>query len=637
MEDENNVKRRKASTTESEEIMTMMLLSEPSPPPKGIADKLAILKHHITTLEAQITTLEAQITTLEAQITTLEAQITTLEAQITTPQDHITTLEDKITSLKSQIGDVEKQLDDKERELESMKQTGNTKRISKKQIELRKEKETISQKKETILQKQIELRKEKETISQKIETILQKQIELRKEKETILRKQKELSKQHTDLENGFLKGEYYAWTSEVWKIEEVTRKGNEWQSFVRSLKDKEKFQCRYPKKRSDDEKSTPDPYNNTINGAQNSKCAVPNSATAVSSSYPQSDTAARDVVWPKDIFGNQIQTQPIAHLVPAGQSVAHKQWLNVAAAVLGIPSTATLDVKKKAARGFIPEKGTHAGGTQSKSNSDKKEKKRPKMPGTGVIHFVTNKIRFEKQKDYLDGTNPTVLIVPVMTLDGAKNWRGEGYSAICLAGYPSGSPFDVINVSNIYTEIKLGSKSLLENQHPRDAKPEEVNIACDFLRAAVLALHDMIANLSQDELTLGKNPNHKDNTLQQASEEAQNLSCKVPGPVTPLGEKPACLLTFGGHEDVDMHPAPDPLLLVLKAANIFGIMAKMKMLANGSSDDDSDISMGDIIEEEAFLEARERALRPQTWEDLARGLGQPYGYVASTNYLKQMS
>ncbi|KAG7372696.1 ribosome recycling factor [Nitzschia inconspicua] len=476
----------------------------------------------------------------------------------------------------------------------------------------------------------------------------QKKVEHYQKKDELSKKQKALLQQKNDLENGFLKGEYYASTSEVWQVEEVIREGNEWQSFVRSLTDKEIFNFRdhkenddkevdlhpykrrYHKEKKDQDKKDQerkdqdkkdqevilDPYSATKNGAGNPHCAVPNSDTAVSSSYPQSDTTARDTVWPKDIFGNQIEGQEIAHLVPAGKAVSHKQWLNVAAAVLGIPSTATLDVKKKAARGFIPEKKKHAGGTYS----DSKVKKRGKMPGTGLIHFVTNKIRFDKQKTRLDGKKPTVLIVPVMTLDDAKNWKGEGYSAICLAGYPSGSPFGVIDASNIYTDITLGSKSLLDDDHPRDAKPEEVNIACDFLRTAILALHDMIANLSQDELTLGKNSNHKANTLQQASEEARHLLCKVPGPVTPLGEKPACLLTFGGHEDVDMHPAPDPLLLVLKSANVFGIMAGMKMLDNGSSDDDSDISMGDIIEEEAFLEARERALRPQTWEDLARGL-----------------
>ena len=77
-----------------------------------------------------------------------------------------------------------------------------------------------------------------------------------------------------------------------------------------------------------------------------------------------------------------------------------------------------------------------------------------------------------------------------------------------------------------------------------------------------------------------------------------------------------------------MHPAPDPLLLVLRAANTFGMLAGMKMLAAASSDDDN-ISEGDIMAEEAYLEAREQSLRPTSWLDLATGLGQPNGYFAS--------
>jgi hypothetical protein len=89
-----------------------------------------------------------------------------------------------------------------------------------------------------------------------------------------------------------------------------------------------------------------------------------------------------------------------------------------------------------------------------------------------------------------------------------------------------------------------------------------------------------------------------------------------------------CVVTFGDPGDSTMHPVPDPLLLVLRAANNFGIMAEMKMLAIASPGDLDDVSIGDIMEE-AFLEAREQSLRPKTWADLAKGLGQPNGYFAS--------
>jgi hypothetical protein len=77
-----------------------------------------------------------------------------------------------------------------------------------------------------------------------------------------------------------------------------------------------------------------------------------------------------------------------------------------------------------------------------------------------------------------------------------------------------------------------------------------------------------------------------------------------------------------------MHSAPDPLLHVLWAANFFGIMVGIKMIANADSDD-CDVSIGDIMEEERILEEWAQALRPESWADLAKGLGLPNGYYPS--------
>ncbi|KAG7345692.1 hypothetical protein IV203_033223 [Nitzschia inconspicua] len=522
---------------------------------------------------------------------------------------------EKIESFESQIAEFDERIQEKEAELALITEKESKPKSSDELLEQKDHLITLLQQKNNLLQQQKDLDREKNKL---------------------------VKKKH-DLQIAFTSGKYYAYTANVWKIVEVKRKGNEWQSFLRSVQKKDAFECRYAETKSNIVKlTTNDPYTITRDGAENANCAIPRSITAASSSMPQSGTNARDVVWPKDIFGRKANQQEIAHLLPAGKSVSHKQWLNVAVAVLGIQKDADITVKKKAARGFIPKQTSQVELTQeSGSNSDKRPNQQPKKPGTGVIHFVANKIRLHNQKNALDGNSdrkkPNLLIVPVMTLQGAKDWRGEGYSAICLAGYPRESFLDVMEASSVYKDIGLSDNDLLTVKHTRDAKPEEVSMACDFLRAAVLALQDMIASLSKDDLSYCENPNENVNKkpLHEASEEAQKLFCKVPAPVQKHdeAEKPVCLITFGDQKDADMHPAPDPLLLVLKAANIFGIMAGMKMLANASSDSDSDVSTGDIIEEEAFLEAREQALRPKTWEDLARGLGQPNGYLASINDL----
>ncbi|KAG7369588.1 hypothetical protein IV203_027334 [Nitzschia inconspicua] len=587
MADEDQAKKRKA-TADPEEI---------SQPPNGIAEKIEGFLRRIKFTDHEIQSVESEIQSVE-----------------------------------SEISEFEKRLKEKEAELALTTEVDSKPKSSDELLQQKDHLITLLQQKNNLLQQQKDLDGEKSNLVQKKSNLVQK-------KSNLVQKKSNLVQENYDLQNKYTSGKYYAFTANVWKVEEVKRNGDEWQSFIRSLRKKDAFKCRYAETKSNGvELAKIDPYNITRNGAQNTNCDVPKSITARSSSMPQSSNITRDAVWPKDIFGRKADSQHIAHLIPAGKSVSHKQWLKIAAAVLGIRNDADITIKKKAARGFVSQQTSQVKLTQeSESNSDKRPNQVQKKPGTGVIHFVTNKIRLQSQENTLDGKKPTVLIVPVMTLQGAKDWRGEGYSAICLAGHPRESHLDVLEASSVYKKIGFSDNDLLTVRHTRDANPEELNMACDLLRAAVLALQDMIASLSEDDLSYCENPNENVNKklLREASEEAKKLLCKVPGKVInhDLGEKPACLITFGDYEDADMHPAPDPLLLVLKAANIFGIMAGMKMLANASSDSDSDVSTGDIIEEEAFLEAREQALRPKTWEDLARGLGQPNGYLASIDDL----
>jgi hypothetical protein len=71
--------------------------------------------------------------------------------------------------------------------------------------------------------------------------------------------------------------------------------------------------------------------------------------------------------------------------------------------------------------------------------------------------------------------------------------------------------------------------------------------------------------------------------------------------------------------------------LIQSTANtLFGMTAGMKMLAclaSSSASLDDTISIGDILEEETLLVARDQSFRPQTLDDSAIGLRQPNGYT----------
>jgi hypothetical protein len=56
-----------------------------------------------------------------------------------------------------------------------------------------------------------------------------------------------------------------------------------------------------------------------------------------------------------------------------------------------------------------------------------------KLPNVGIKHFPTNRIRLVAQKEYFDNS-PCIIIVPILSVDEVKNWKGEAYDALVLAG-----------------------------------------------------------------------------------------------------------------------------------------------------------------------------------------------------------
>jgi hypothetical protein len=72
------------------------------------------------------------------------------------------------------------------------------------------------------------------------------------------------------------------------------------------------------------------------------------------------------------------------------------------------------------------------------------------------------------------------------------------------------------------------------------------------------------------------------------------------------------------------HPAPDPLLLAVKAAINWSRKNNQPLRAAAEPLEEED-ELDDLAEEE-YLERRKYHDKIKTWDDLARGLGQPLGY-----------
>jgi hypothetical protein len=288
--------------------------------------------------------------------------------------------------------------------------------------------------------------------------------------------------------------------------------------------------------------------------------------------------------------------------------------MDVAAAVLGIGPEANSEVLTKAVRGF-----------------SRNRKQVTRVSGTGVVHFISNKFRLVGQRKYLDGDNPSALLIPVMTLTDAKSWSGQAYSALFVMGLPS-SMLHPQNDPMKYISVQLNTDDVMNGNVIEDATSEQIEQARSTLIYAVLALRSLLANMDNKRIqSLGINQSYAD-CLTQARDYAKNPKCWFPQIVDDSNDrKPLCLVKFGEAEEEGKHPPPDPLLLAYKAAAVWAKMTKeFRLLANGEKPDtDDDTSEEDYnIAEVPYFDACNRSgnTTQQFWAELAVGLGQSNGY-----------
>jgi hypothetical protein len=450
---------------------------------------------------------------------------------------------------------------------------------------------------------------------------------LRDKKDNLDQEKNSFRDKKENLVQSFLKGLYYAEMSEYWKVAagKATQK-NHWDTFVREETMVHKIQCRTTDKPAKY-------YSITREKALNNETHLAASNTTTHSASTQKWKHLRNTIWPVDIFGNQAKSQEISHILPCGKSDC-KEWIEVSAAAMGLSRSQPLVVKQKALRGVVKKDGSR---NQESRNQE-----------TGLVHFTSNKLRLKDQKLILDGNNPRGMIIPVLNVDQAKQWQGQAYDAIFVLGLPKdagGMDHQDLNVASDYCEVQLNSDKVIASNVTRDALPEEVETARQLLCQAILALGQLVQERTDDEIEDITKVDEKDSDetksrkmsrrellkqRRQVFADRFNLPEKVEEEdrsINSTAKRPICLVSFSSVDETDGHPAPDPLLLVLKAANIWGCMVNMPLLANGKECDPyENMSDGDFLAEEAFYEWKFGAMKDPSFEELARGLGQPNGY-----------
>ena len=461
------------------------------------------------------------------------------------------------------------------------------------------------------------------------------------------------------VKNSILGRTYYATIDDVWGPDPIKWNEERFKAAFESLRRKETPSFDERKMGA----ATEDPlyfaYRLTIAEAMRDDTEATDSPASAYSSHSQS--ATKKTVWPTDIFGNRVTDSHITHLVPA-RPTKSSLYVDVAICALPLPDTVSWDVVQKAIHGSKEKKAgdakihgskdeesgvvdEKAGEAKSHGSKDMDAKNPSRTPSTGLKQAVSNKIRLAGQYVYLD-QKPCVLIVPVMTVQEMLDWKGGGYLAIVLPGGITSEIVEKTEYQSVALKEEIPSTQVchsigmyLEEYGVPDpakiANNDQVKLALELLRGVVSGMaYSLKCRLEKLEPNL-KEKGALENLKNLREDFAKRKVADIihPCPKIPPCEKPVRVIKFSDHKEDTGHPAPDPLLLLARAGITWSWRQGQKLLVASKEYDDDDESDDELdqLAMEEFLEYQRQLQRPpESPEELALALGQPYGFQKDT-------
>jgi hypothetical protein len=330
----------------------------------------------------------------------------------------------------------------------------------------------------------------------------------------------------------------------------------------------------------------PDVYETTLRNAVdvNNHVATDDLATDIFSNTASGFDYDREEeihVWPStDIFGEPGFGE-MAHLIPAFPDHA-SVYDDVATWALGL-TRANLAANTDEEFWAAKQKVIH--GVKPDGNEGR-------VADTGLKHSQFNKIRLGNHQQMFND-DACILVVPIMSLDDVKNWNGQqGYDAIVLAE---------VGLERVHSIARVCTSTGM-SMHPR--LDIEDTIANDKeVEQARLLLENVLCGLAQ---SLVSNI-HRPDSLNPGIADLLNRSRKVIvntniGVTIPLNVGTSHLrvrkVAFGPVGDETQHPAPDPLLLAVKAAVGWSKRHGPQLLVAGERPEEDDIDSVSLDEEE---------------------------------------
>jgi hypothetical protein len=170
---------------------------------------------------------------------------------------------------------------------------------------------------------------------------------------------------------------------------------------------------------------------------------------------------------------------------------------------------------------------------------------------SGIIHFRTN--RGHIYEPGMLNKQPSLLIVPILTAESAKNWNGEGYDAIVVVAGTS-----KVTASHVYKRVDAGL-CISRFDHNADFDTNLIFATDDKVEIARSLLSDVVENLSlkwcQDAMSRSFRP------------EGVPVPAPMEAALSQKGRVRKVTFFSAWDKTIEEHPAPDPILLVLKTAS----------------------------------------------------------------------
>ena len=295
-------------------------------------------------------------------------------------------------------------------------------------------------------------------------------------------------------------------------------------------------------------------------------------ASEFSQSQPSFNSGrSRDSSVRVDIFGTQGPDAHSAHLLPHSSRCA-SHWFHIVPWVL-------YTNKEELSWDFL-QKCIHGSTNVADAGHENGSKKSgaTKLPKFGIKHFPTNRIHMTAQATYFD-TYPCVIIVPIMSVDNVRDWKGERYDAIVLAGDwkdEKKKPLVDVKASVVYTSIKAAMNFGVERGVEEDlANKFQCATACTLLEKMILG----VCQAFRDSNLLRENLYPKGNNIFEELE-SQLIDNTAPVPEMKFwtNEIKVRKITFKQRSEDNQKDAPDPLLLLAKAASNWLKRHKMEIL-----------------------------------------------------------